>query len=219
MVKFKVEESAHDASCPSRYRTGHWGAMPSATDNSHGQGETLEQWMKGYQQADKAAAGKLIASLSPRLLRFFRHQGARPAEAEDLLQDTWLRIHRVRHSYRPCEPFLPWAYSIARRVRVDHYRRNRRLVISEIPLDDIPDPSGSERRALPTFESLVDRLPAEQREVVIMLKLEGLSVAEVARITSSTSGAVKQKAHRAYRSLRRLLVGHAEKKGGIAGED
>jgi RNA polymerase sigma-70 factor, ECF subfamily len=67
-------------------------------------------------------------------------------------------------------------------------------------------PAGAEaRNPGPTFETLVAALPEAQREVVTMLKVAGLNLEEVARATSSTVGAVKQKAHRAYEHLRRLL--------------
>ena len=58
---------------------------------------------------------------------------------------------------------------------------------------------------MPSFEELVAALPEAQREVVTMLKVDGLSVEEIARATSSTIGAVKQKAHRAYERLRNAL--------------
>src|ERR1700732_1049498 len=87
----------------------------------------LDRWMERYQQADPGAPAVLVSALSPALLRFFRSQSATPGQAEDLLQDTWWRIHRVRHTYRPGEPVLPWIYAIARRVRVDGYRQSRRI--------------------------------------------------------------------------------------------
>ena len=165
--------------------------------------------MVRYQAADAAAPRVLLGALSGPLLRFFRAQGSSREFAEDLLQETWLRIHRVRHTYRPGEPVLPWVYAIARRVRVDHYRRNRRLLSREITMEVLPERPAAEAgaRALPDFETLVHTLPESQREVVTMLKVGGLSLEEVARATSSTVGAVKQKAHRAYATLRAVLEG------------
>src|SRR5579872_5371550 len=162
--------------------------------------------MERYQRADPAAPGALIAALAPPLLRFFRAQGSSREHAEDLLQETWLRLHRARHTYRPGEPVLPWVYSIARRVRVDHYRRNFRVTSHEIHMEVLPERAAGETKvpSLPDFASLVGDLPAAQREVVTMLKVGGLSLEEVARATSSTVGAVKQKAHRAYARLREL---------------
>ncbi len=88
----------------------------------------LEILMAHYQQGDFNAAAALIDRLSPQLHRFFLAQLASRADADDLLQETWLRIHKVRHTYRQGEPVLPWFYAIARRVRVDHYRRSIRTV-------------------------------------------------------------------------------------------
>src|SRR5229473_1110614 len=172
----------------------------------------LDRWMERYQQADPEAPAALVAALSPALLRFFRSQVASREQADDLLQDTWLRIHRVRHTYRPGEPVLPWLYAIARRVRVDGYRRTPRITMHETAMEVLPErPAQVEpRNPLPTFDRLVAALPEAQREVVTMLKVGGLSLEEVARATSSTVGAVKQKAHRAYERLRKLLEIQAE---------
>jgi RNA polymerase sigma-70 factor (ECF subfamily) len=176
----------------------------------------LNYWMERYQQADPEGPAVLISALSPSLLRFFRSQSATPGQAEDLLQDTWLRIHRVRHTYRPGEPVLPWIYAIARHVRVDGYRRSQRINIHETAMNVLPErpAEGEPRHVLPVFEALVAALPEAQREVITMLKVGGLSLEEVARATSSTVGAVKQKAHRGYDRLRKLLRSYADAAGG-----
>ena len=172
----------------------------------------LDRWMERYQQADPDAPATLVGALSPALLRFFQSQAATREQADDLLQQTWLRIHRVRHTYRPGEPVLPWIYAIARRVRIDGYRRMRRITLHEIAMEAPPEhPVQAEaRNPAPAFDTLVAALPEAQREVVTMLKVGGLTLEEVARATSSTVGAVKQKAHRAYERLRNLLQIQAE---------
>jgi RNA polymerase sigma-70 factor (ECF subfamily) len=172
----------------------------------------LDRWMERYQQADPDAPATLVGALSPALLRFFQSQVASRQQADDLLQETWLRIHRVRHTYRPGEPVLPWIYAIARRVRVDGYRRMRRITLHEIAMDVPPERAAQAeaRNPTPTFDTLVAALPDAQREVVTLLKVGGLTLEEVARATSSTVGAVKQKAHRAYERLRTLLQIHAD---------
>jgi RNA polymerase sigma-70 factor (ECF subfamily) len=128
------------------------------------------------------------------------------ADADDMLQDVWLRIHRARHTYRPGEPFLPWVYAIAHRVRIDNYRKRRRLS-REMGMDVLPElPARREEQSqVPTFDELLAHLPDNQREVLAMLKMDGLSIEEIALATSSTAAAVKQKAHRAYQRLRRIL--------------
>jgi RNA polymerase sigma-70 factor, ECF subfamily len=175
----------------------------------------LDHWMARYQQADPEAPAVLVSALSPALLRFFRSQVASRERADDLLQDTWLRIHRVRHTYRPGEPVLPWIYAIARRVRIDGYRKTRRIAMHETTMEVLPERAGEGERkdTLPAFETLVAGLPEAQREVITMLKMGGLSLEEVARATSSTVGAVKQKAHRAYERLRTLICTNATEVG------
>jgi RNA polymerase sigma-70 factor, ECF subfamily len=167
----------------------------------------LDQWMERYQEGDSDAPGVLIRAISPGLLRFFRSQPVSREQADDLLQDTWLRIHRVRHSYRPGDPVLPWIYAIARRARVDGYRRAMRIAAREQPLrsTDAATAHESPRHEPPSFETLVAALPDSQREVITMLKVSELTLEEVARATSSTVAAVKQKAHRAYTRLRALV--------------
>jgi RNA polymerase sigma-70 factor, ECF subfamily len=178
----------------------------------------VDRWMERYQQADPEAPAVLIGALSPGLLRFFRSQAASREQADDLLQETWMRIHRVRHTYRPGEPVLPWVYAIARRVRIDGYRRTRRIAAHEVSMETVPEPPVQvvQREVLPSFDALLAALPAPQREVLTMLKIVGLTLEETACATSSTVGAVKQKAHRAYKRLRQLLQagGEEDRQGG-----
>jgi RNA polymerase sigma-70 factor (ECF subfamily) len=168
----------------------------------------LETLLEGYQQADARATTELVRRLSPDLWRFFLAQETTRAEAEDLLQNTWLRIHNARHTYRTGAPVLPWVFAIAKHVRVDGYRKRRRIQQYEIATESLPEgsPTGESPRAeAPTFESLIANLPESQREVLTMLKVNGLSLEEVARATASSVGAVKQKASRAYAKIRTVL--------------
>jgi RNA polymerase sigma-70 factor (ECF subfamily) len=155
----------------------------------------LDRWMERYQQADPDAPAALVGAISPALLRFFRSQVASREQADDLLQETWLRIHRVRHTYRPGEPVLPWIYAIARRVRVDGYRRTRRITLHEIAMELLPErPAPARDRNLgPAFDTLVAALPEAQGSGD---DVEGgrFNLEEAARATSSTVGAVKQSA-------------------------
>ena len=180
------------------------GKMASEELSSEGSVEAL---MVAYQQSDQNAAGALVTRLSPAIFQFFLAQCRNRAEAEDLLQDFWLRIHKARATFRPGEPLMPWLYAIARRVRVDHYRKNRRMKEFEIVTEQLPDKAApnAAQPADPKIGDLLKSLPASQREVVLLLKVSGLSLEEVARTTGVSIGSVKQKAHRAYESLRKRL--------------
>ena len=168
--------------------------------------EELTGLMVRYQEGDPAAVSALVEALSPQLHRFFQAQFVSRRYADDLLQETWLRIHEVRHTYRATEPLLPWIYAIARHTRVDHYRKTRRSEDREQQVDVLPErpaPTASTRG--PDLDAMLRELPESQREVILMLKVAEMSIEEVARATSSSVGSVKQKAHRAYEKLRGLL--------------
>jgi RNA polymerase sigma-70 factor (ECF subfamily) len=170
-------------------------------------GIDIESLMVRYQEGDFSAATALVKRLSPQLHRFFLVQFVSRRHADDLLQETWLRIHEIRHTYRPGQPVLPWLYAIARNIRVDHYRKAQRAGLREESLDEahaIAQPSEPASRT-PDLEAILATLPESQREVIAMLKVGGMSLEEVARATSSSVGSVKQKAHRAYEKLRERL--------------
>jgi RNA polymerase sigma-70 factor (ECF subfamily) len=169
----------------------------------------LRNLMTRYQGADPAALEELVRRISPPLLRYFGASRVGWNDAEDQLQDCWIRIHRSRHTYRSSEPVMPWIYAIARHTRLDAYRKRRRVESREVPVATLPERlRQSVPQAAPeqdSLEHLVASLPESQREVIVMLKVAGMSLEEVAKATSSTVGAVKQKAHRAYETLRRAL--------------
>jgi len=182
----------------------------------------LEALMSRYQQGDHSAATALVHRLSPQLHRFFVVQFASRGDADDLLQETWLRIHKVRHTYRPGEPVLPWFYAIARHIRVDHYRKSVRTTAREQRLEETPEVASrlpATAGKTPDLQALLEPLPESQREVIQMLKVAGMSLEEVARATSSSVGSVKQKAHRAYEKLRERLTAMgmgSDRKGGLS---
>jgi len=165
--------------------------------------------MTRYQRADPVALDELVRRISPPLLRYFGGSWVGRNDVEDLLQDCWIKIHRSRHTYRVSEPLMPWIYAIARHTRLDAYRKQRRLESREVLVASVPE---GLHQMLPEtqpeqddFDRLIASLPEAQREVIVMLKVSGMSLEEVAKATSSTIGAVKQKAHRAYETLRRAM--------------
>jgi RNA polymerase sigma-70 factor (ECF subfamily) len=143
-------------------------------------------------------------------LRFFLAQENTRAEAEDLVQDTWLRIHKARHTYRIGAPVMPWVFAIAKHVRVDGYRKHAAfssMRLRQPAFQTKPRFKNERTWQGPSFESMIADLPDSQREVLTMLKVNGLSLEEIAQATSSSVGAVKMKASRAYAKLRILWLG------------
>jgi RNA polymerase sigma-70 factor (ECF subfamily) len=184
------------------------GRSSASRQNQGAYEDRLRRLMVRYQSADPPAIEELVALLSPVLLRFLSGPHQITADAEDLLQECWMRIHRSRHTYRPSEPLLPWIFAIARHTRLDGYRRRRRLESRETLVSNLPEErrrTGAVEVPDPAVFELLDHLPEGQREVILMLKVSGMSLEEVAQATSSTVGGIKQKAHRAYAKLRLLL--------------
>ena len=165
-----------------------------------------------YQQGDPLAVDLLVQHMSGMMMHFLGAFGLSRADTEDLFQECWIRIHSSRHTYRPSEPVLPWIFAIARHTRLDGYRRRRRRESNEVLVASLPEVCSAPLTASPTndqseFHRMLENLPESQREVIFMLKVSGMSLEEVARATSSTVGAIKQKAHRAYEKLRTALEG------------
>lgn len=198
----------------------------TSTEGAHGNRVALpapdanpEVLMHSYQAGDPVAAAALIHLIGPALHRYFRSDAVGRAHADDLLQETWLRIHRVRHTYRSGEPVLPWFYAIARHVRIDHFRKVSRTTAREEKLTDASETTmaaSPDHAVMEELDALLAPLPANQREVIEMLKVAGMSLEEVARATSSTVGSVKQRVHRAYKRLRQhmLAVRGEQRQGG-----
>ena len=169
----------------------------------------LRDLMIRYQAGDSAAVEQLVPRLSPVLLRFLSAPNLTRQDSEDVLQDFWLRLHRSRQTYRPGEPVLPWIFAIARHTSLDAYRRRCRVHAREVTFPDIPENLyQTQQPGIEGGEILraLDHLPKRQRVVVLMLKVSGMSLEEVARATSVSVGAIKQAAHRAYAKLRVILA-------------
>jgi RNA polymerase sigma-70 factor, ECF subfamily len=178
--------------------------------------ERLNQWMVAYQSGDHLAAADMIRELHPTLVRHYFVRTMNWGLAEDLAQECWMRVHRARASFRPTEPVLPWLFAIARNTRADYYRRERSRPQAAVGVAAEPssDPRGAMESRLMAAHvvNCLDELPPAQREMFLLMKVEGLSVDQAARTAGITPQAAKQKAYRAYEKLRSMLGG----KGGTA---
>lgn len=175
--------------------------------------------MQRYQDGDAGAFRELYALIAPRLLGYLLKMARSRALADDLLQQTFLKVHRARGAYvRGADP-LPWIYSIAHRTFIDEARKTQRAIVKVGGDDDVPEvaagltgesadridePRVDPEEAKAALDALA-QLPEQQREAVVLTKLEGKSVAEAAEIAGTTVGAMKVRAHRGYEALRKIL--------------
>ena len=172
--------------------------------------------MAAYVAGDRRAFEQLFARLAPRIHRFFRRSFRAEATADDLLQVTFLKLHKARETYRPDMRVAPWAFAIAARVRLDEFRRRKRLAEDgdEEALaraDEAHAAQTRERGALDgdtadAVRRAVDALPESQRVVIHLNRFEEMTFAEIARVLGTTEGAIKLRAFRAYGTLRDALA-------------
>lgn len=163
--------------------------------------------MELTQQGDGEACRALLDDLGPAIMNFLRKRVADPQELEDVYQETFLALYQARRTYDPSRPLEPWLFAIARNVAADHSRRHwARTRWQE--LTDAPDDylAGGSADIEPNLEQVLSRLPGAQREAFEMLKLKGLSIEEAAGRAGVSAGALKVRAHRAYRALRKLIA-------------
>jgi len=130
--------------------------------------------------------------------------------AEDIVQNVFQRMLKYRHTYRDEGSFTAWMYHLARRCASDHYRKASSAPISVDPthLQDHPDEarsadeSASSRDDRELLHQALGRLDRDDREVLLLSRLQELSFAEVAAILECSVGAARVRAHRALRTLR-----------------
>jgi RNA polymerase sigma-70 factor (ECF subfamily) len=156
-------------------------------------------WMAAAQDGDGEAYRRLLDELLPVLGRIVRSRVHDRENAEDVVQNILLSIHRARHTYRPERSFGPWMRAIARNAMIDCFRETGRRGEREVVVEVI-------ERFAPSLREALDQLPEAQREAVELVQLRGLSVVEAALEAGTTPGALKVRAHRGYVALRRLLV-------------
>ena len=183
-------------------------AYPVKEDN-----ESNEALMAAYVRGDGSAFERLFQRLAPRVHGFFLRTFRQPTVADDLLQTTFLKLHRARAEYRPDRPLRPWLFTIAARVRLDELRRRRNLPedADEETLarteDTRAEPAASNNASATTdradaVREALGRLPESQRVIILLHRYEGLTFPEIARALAISEGAVKLRAFRAYERLR-----------------
>jgi RNA polymerase sigma-70 factor (ECF subfamily) len=179
------------------------------------QGAAPDEWaslMARGQDGDQAAYAALLRAIVPRVRIMVRKRGADEALADDVVQDVLLAIHRVRHTYDPGRPILPWIGAIASARTIDALRRRgregRRETTGDETIFQHADPEAIGRMegfaVARELDGLLGQLPVRQREAVELVSLQELSLAEAAQASSLSISAVKSLLHRAFTHLRQL---------------
>jgi len=182
--------------------------------------QETQELARGLRRRDPDLLDELIARYHYRLLRYLWALTGNRETAEDLFQETWMRVLERGHQYSPRWKFETWLFAIARNLTIDVLRRRQ-----PESLDALLCPEGSRAPhelhsadSLIPFEStaaaeqaermgaLLQRLPAEAREVLVLRFQEDLNLDEIAAVTSAPLSTVKSRLYRGLEALRNLLT-------------
>jgi RNA polymerase sigma-70 factor, ECF subfamily len=187
------------------------------TDASAQDGADMQRLAGGHE----AALNDLMARHARPVFQFLCRMLGNEDDANDLAQETFVRVYQHRASFRPGAKFTTWLYTIAANLARNHHRWASRHPKVSLDADsettgqslgDVlpsPDPSpdgaavATERAAV--VRAAVDNLPADMREVIILCEWEDLSSAEAAAILDTTPKAIDNRLYRARNLLRDRL--------------
>jgi RNA polymerase sigma-70 factor (ECF subfamily) len=168
----------------------------------------LKSLMVKALEGESLAYRALLDVMSRYLRAFFRvkllGQGGSATEAEDLVQEVLLAIHTRRHTFDPDKPFTPWMHAIARYKLIDYLRRTRGAY-ADVPLDEVidlaVDVDTGQAESGHDLQKLMKSLPEKMQRAIQYVKIDGLSVAEAAKRTSTSESAIKVNIHRGLKAL------------------
>lgn len=166
------------------------------------------------QQGDQAAYGVLVRRHQDRIYRHLLNLTGSREEALELAQQAFIEAWQALPNWRPNAQFHTWLYRIASNAAIDVLRR--RKVVRFVPLDDDydapadqpgPEAQVQSRQSLRALDAALARLPPQQREIVLLREVEGLSYAELAATLGIDEGTVKSRLARARVALVALYDG------------
>ncbi|NOZ55329.1 MAG: sigma-70 family RNA polymerase sigma factor [Calditrichaeota bacterium] len=177
-----------------------------------------EELIERFQKGDREAFEKIVERYKDQLLNFaYRFLGSRQ-EAEDVVQDTFLRVYRNRKAYRRVARFSTWIYTIAGNLAKTELRKRKRrklfsisdlgfeekdYEISDLSHNPEDDVEGTLKEEI--IQSEIEKLPPKFREVIILRDVQGLSYEEIALILKIPIGTVKSRVNRARLRLQKRL--------------
>ncbi len=185
----------------------------SRRDDSHW--DALRQDFSRYLCGDGASAERAFGGLSKVLKGYFLARTRSDSDSQDLTQASLLKIHLSRASFDENLSLKTWVFVLAHRTLIDHWRKNSRLEFVQSTDEDIvTDADRSETSSDDPFVRMAQRkilgkalesLKPDDRTIVYLSVEEGMSMAEIAAVVSSSEGAVKVRMHRARKVLRQFI--------------
>ncbi len=175
-----------------------------------------------YQAGRFDAFDELYSLLAPVVRRYLLSQARDAAKADDLVQDTFLQLHRARHTYDPGYPLTPWAIAIARHVWLMDRRTQSRRPWAPDDVTALELPVRGEAAAFAENTDVrraLGQVAAPRREAVTQHHVHGFSLKEIARKAGIAETAAKLRSSRGMAQLRSLLSpSSSERRGGTGGQ-
>jgi len=169
---------------------------------------------------DGTAFARLTERYTPRIYRFTYRMVGQPQDAEDITQETFVKVWRYSKRYRSNERFQAWIFKIARNTAIDWMRKRKQLVFSDFESaegdnvlmlttrdpEPLPDALVAKAQDAALLERVIQKLPAPQREVLLLHYHEYLSFNEIGHILDKPLDTVKSRHYRALLLLKKLLA-------------
>ncbi len=174
---------------------------------------------RGLRRRDPDLLDRLIEQYQHRLLRYLTYLSGNRELAEDLFQETWIRVLERGHQYDGRHEFSTWLYAVARNLTLDYLRKKRPVSLDGLmedeehaplePADTRPmawEVMQQQEQAERVNAALVG-IPVEYRETVMLRFQEGLALDEIATVTGAPLGTVKSRLYRGLNMLMSRLKG------------
>ncbi|RLB57283.1 MAG: hypothetical protein DRJ42_00870 [Deltaproteobacteria bacterium] len=175
-----------------------------------GKSPTDEELMAAYVGGDHAAFRVLFDRYAPMLLRMARRRLSSEEEAREVVQQTFFQLNRARNDFRQGAKLRPWVVTIAMNLVREHYRKRGRrkeasleAAIHTVGVEQTDTLEEQERAQ--QLRTALAQLPESQRTVIELHWLQEMPFSEVAKVVGAKEGAVRVRAHRAYKKLKELL--------------
>ena len=172
--------------------------------------EQVNKWgllMQKAQQGDNLAYKHLLQLLAPVIKKYLMRRLFDQDAAEDITQEALIAIHRARHTYQPELPFDRWLYSITRHKMIDVFRKKYRDQQNNIEFETfLPILTNSISEDDADVQKALDQLPAKQKELIKLAKVDGYTALEIGLKVGMTETAVKVSIHRSLIKMREWLI-------------
>lgn len=176
---------------------------------------------RGLRRRDPDLLDRLIEQYQHRLLRYLVYLTGHRELAEDLFQETWIRVLERGHQFSDKYTFSTWLFAVARNLAIDHMRRKQPasldgLLDDEEKTFDVPATGQAsafdrtlQREQNEQISAGMGHLPAEYREALVLRFQEGMTLEEIADVASVPLGTVKSRIYRGLSALEPRLKGAA----------